>query len=357
MSHRIYQIIAKMNVDINPVLLRKLKLLLTICVMSSLSAVIYQYIDMDYIDFRGIYMGINLGLGFGILELFIITKYQHQFQKLPFSLHLVLKTILYAIIILIVAGSISLLLGLIEGVQMEFFFGALLSPGFYSLIIYTLIIYTLLVFYMQINRMLGEGVLLKFLWGSYYKPVEEERIFMFLDMKSSTTVAERLGHQKYYALLDDFFHEITIPVLKNKAEIYQYVGDEVVLTWKTKTGIKNVNCIEIFFQIKERIDKNQDRYFDKYGMAPNFKAGVHFGNIITAKIGDLKRVIVYNGDVLNTTSRIQELCNQYNCELLVSGSLLERLELGEFYHSTFIDSVRLRGKENEIDLFCIEKLS
>lgn len=341
----------------HPVLTRKLKLLLTICVISSLSGVIYQYIDIDSIDFRSIYVGINLGLGFGILELFILTKYQHQFQKLPFSLHLVIKTILYTIIILIVAGSISLLLGLGEGIKLEELFDSLFSPEFYALIIYTLIIYTLLVFYMQINRMLGEGVLIKFLWGSYYKPVEEERIFMFMDMKSSTTVAERIGHQKYYALLDDFFHEITIPVLKNKAEIYQYVGDEVVLTWKTKTGIKNLNCIEVFFQIKDRIDKNQDRYSDKYGVVPKFKAGVHFGNIITAKIGDLKRVIVYNGDVLNTTSRIQELCNQYNCELLVSGSLLKKLEPGEAYTSTFIDSVKLRGKETEMDLYCIKKSS
>ena len=216
-------------------------------------------------------------------------------------------------------------------------------------------VYTLLVFYMQINKMLGEGVLLKFLWGRYYKPVEEERIFMFMDMKSSTTVAERLGHQKYYALLDDFYHEITKPVLKNKAEIYQYVGDEVVFTWKTKKGVENVNCIEIFFDIKERIEKRRDRYSDKYGVVPKFKAGIHFGKVITAKIGDLKRVIVYNGDVLNTTSRIQEKCNKYDCELLISGTLLEKLELGKCYHSNFMKSTKLRGKKTKIDLYCIEK--
>jgi len=338
-----------------PVLKRKLNLLLTICVITTLSGVIYQYIDIDYIDFRSIYLGLNLGLSFGILELFILTRYQHQFQKLPFFWHLVIKTILYTIIILVVAGSIFLLFGLREDREVGWFWDDLLSPGFYALIIYTLMVYTLLVFYMQINKMLGEGVLLKFLWGRYYKPVEEERIFMFMDMKSSTTVAERLGHQKYYALLDDFYHEITKPVLKNKAEIYQYVGDEVVFTWKTKKGVENINCIEIYFDIKERIEKKQDRYSDKYGVVPKFKAGIHFGKVITAKIGDLKRVIVYNGDVLNTTSRIQEKCNKYNCELLISGTLLEKLELGKCYHSNFMKSTKLRGKKTKIDLYCIEK--
>jgi adenylate cyclase len=180
---------------------------------------------------------------------------------------------------------------------------------------------------------------------------------MFLDMKSSTTVAEKLGHQKYYALLDAFYHEITNPVLENKAEIYQYVGDEVVFTWKTKKGIENANCIKIFFDIERRLEKRKHRYEEKYGIVPDFKAGVHFGDVITAKIGDLKRVIVHNGDVLNTTSRIQERCNKYNCKLLISGSLLEKLDLGEGYRSKFIKSAKLRGKKARIDLYCIEQVS
>jgi adenylate cyclase len=314
-------------------------------------------VDVDYIDLRSIYLGLNLGLSFGILELFILNRYQQQFQKLPFFWHLIIKSLLYTIIIIIVAGPIVLLLEIRQGGEISGFWNDLFSPGFYSIIVYTLIMYTLLVFYIQVNRMVGEGVLIKFLWGRYYKPVEEERVFMFLDMKSSTTVAERLGHQKYYALLDEFYHEITIPVLKNKAEIYQYVGDEVVFTWKTKIGTKNAQCIKIFFDIMERLEQRQDKYYDKYGLVPEFKAGVHFGDIITAKIGDLKRVIVYNGDVLNTTSRIQELCSQYNCKLLVSGSLLEKLELSESYHSNFIASVKLRGKETEMELYCIKKTS
>ncbi len=338
-----------------PVLKRKLKLLLTICVISTISAVIYQYIDIEFVDLRSIYTGISLGLGFGILELFIITRFQHLFQKMPFFWHLLIKTFLYTVIISLVAGSLSFWLELSEGKQIEGFWIELFSPGFYSLLIYTLMIYTLLVFYIQINKMLGEGVLLKFLWGSYYSPVEEDRVFMFLDMKSSTTLAEKLGHQRYYALMDDFYHEITKPVLTNKAEIYQYVGDEVVFSWKTKDGIKDSRCIKIFFDIMDRLELKREKYFDKYGLVPEFKAGVHTGKVITAKIGDLKRVIVYNGDVMNTTSRIQEMCNHYQCRLLVSGKLLKKLDMDETYSSTFMESVNLRGKKKKVRLYCIER--
>jgi adenylate cyclase len=47
-----------------------------------------------------------------------------------------------------------------------------------------------------------------------------------------------------------------------------------------------------------------------------FKAGLYFGKVVSAQIGDLKREIVYNGDVLNTTARIQAECNTYQRDCL-----------------------------------------
>lgn len=89
------------------------------------------------------------------------------------------------------------------------------------------------IFY-EIDRKLGQGVLLKFLLGQYYQPKEEERVFLFMDLKSSTFYAEKLGHFKYSRLIQDCFKDISSAVVKNHAQIYQYVGDEVVLTWNLK---------------------------------------------------------------------------------------------------------------------------
>src|SRR5437773_12377257 len=109
------------------------------------------------------------------------------------------------------------------------------------LVVYTLVIYGLLVFFLQINHLLGQGILWQFIRGKYHKPREEERIFMFLDMKSSITISERLGHVRFYRWLNALFQEISRPVLQTKAEIYQYVGDEIVLTWEMEHGLRNSN--------------------------------------------------------------------------------------------------------------------
>ncbi len=75
--------------------------------------------------------------------------------------------------------------------------------------------------------------------GKYNCPKQEYKICMFLDINSSTTIAEQLGDETHHSLLKDFFADITTPVLDNKGSIYQYVGDEVVICWNYEDGLKD----------------------------------------------------------------------------------------------------------------------
>src|SRR4030095_2713370 len=133
----------------------------------------------------------------------------------------------------------------------------------------------------------------------------EERIFMFLDMRSSTTIAENIGHVKFFQMLSECYSDLSEPITMHSGEIYQYVGDEVIVSWKLKKGLKNNNCIQCFFAMKAVIKKQIEKYNEKFGVLPEFKAGFHFGKMITGEIGVIKKEIDFTGDVLNTTARIQ----------------------------------------------------
>ncbi len=131
------------------------------------------------------------------------------------------------------------------------------------------------------------------------------------------------GHIKYYELINEFFYDVTDAIIETKGEIYQYVGDEIVISWTIDNGIENSNCINCFFNIQDEVKKNSGKYQSKYGLVPSFKAGLHYGDVTVGRSAYLKREIVFSGDVLNTTSRIQELCNKYNEKLIVSKDILE----------------------------------
>ena len=338
-----------------PNLVRKLKTMALICLFTCFAGVIYQLIDEKRLDHNSVAVGFPLGLVFGLLEVFLFPKAEMRFRRWTFTKLLLFKTLLYTAVIYAVTVALSFVAGMFEGRKISELPAYVTSMELMILVVYTLVIYSLLLFLLQVNHLLGEGILWKFILGKYHKPREEERIFMFLDMKSSTTIAEQLGHIRFYTLLNELFHEISQPVLQTKAEIYQYVGDEVVLTWEMEHGLKNSNCLNTFFMFQEGLLRNSENYLKNFGVKPEFKAGLHFGKVVSAQIGDLKREIVYNGDVLNTTARIQHECNKYQRNCLVSGSLMNRLKQINGFQWERMDAVTLRGKETEVELFSVAK--
>ena len=164
-----------------------------------------------------------------------------------------------------------------------------------------------------VSKKFGPGQMLLIFLGKYNKPMTENRIFMFLDLKNSTTIAEKLGHILYSKLLQQCFLDLNQLIPYSGASIYQYVGDEAVLTWKIKHYESNfIKPIQLFFAFKKKLEKKSKYYNSKFGVVPEFKAGVNAGVVTVAEIGSIKREIAYHGDVVNTASRLRSACNEFN---------------------------------------------
>jgi adenylate cyclase len=196
---------------------------------------------------------------------------------------------------------------------------------FWSIIIYIGVILNLALLFSEIKEYIGSRLLYDLILGRYHHPNQEIRIFMFLDMKSSTTIAENMGHAKYFQLIKAYYADMTNSILETDGEIYQYVGDEIVISWPETKGLSRSNCIECFRKIEDELVRKGDIYMKEFGLVPSFKAGFHIGEVTTGEIGIIKKDIIYTGDVLNTTARIQAECNNYSAKVLISSDLLEKL--------------------------------
>ncbi len=205
-----------------------------------------------------------------------------------------------------------------------------------------------------INDKYGPGLLQEFLLGRYFHPKREERIFMFLDLRSSTAIAEKLGDEKFFSFVKEVFKDATEPIIYSNGEIYKYVGDEIIVSWKIKNGLENANCINCFFEVQRIIREKAKTYEEKYGIVPEFKAGLHYGYVMAGEVGVVKRDIEFSGDVLNTTARIQSKCNELGVDLLFSNFLMERLPLQEeIFIPKKVGDMELRGKEERMVLYTI----
>ena len=289
-----------------------------------------------------------LGLVIGVLEEFY---FESKLNKYSLGIKLLIKNGIYLGMII----SFMIILALFanaHGLNRPFYDVEVLSLvwqfitafAFWSIVLYSAFNITIALYYSETQTGLGQKMFANFFLGKYHRPVQERRIFMFLDMKSSTTIAERMGHVRYYDLLNDYYDTMTDAIIDSNGEIYQYVGDEVIITWEEEDGIKLNQCIECFKSIKNAFQMRAEYFRQSYGLVPQFKAGIHTGQVTSGEIGTLKKEIIYTGDVLNTAARIQGLCNDYEADLLISLTLFELLNLSNYSHKE-IGSLMLKGKE------------
>lgn len=255
-----------------------------------------------------------------------------------------------------IAVSMELETNLVDGVVWERLGAFLLSTSLVNTVIQLSTMLVASLFYAEISEYMGHGVLAKFLTGRYHRPKEEVRIFMFSDMKDSTSIAEQLGHSRYFELLRAYYQDLSPGIVSNAGEIYQYVGDEVVVSWPVEDGLRNNNCINCFLAMKADLKARAEWYRQEFGVAPDFKAGLHIGNVTTGEIGALKKEIIFTGDTLNATARIQSLCNTQGVDLLISGDLLSRLPLGTKVNVESLGQCELRGRSERIELHTIKFL-
>ena len=208
--------------------------------------------------------------------------------------------------------------------------------------------------YFHLSKMMGPGVLKNWMLGRYYRPRQEERVFMFLDIKDSTMLAEKMGDMAFSRYVQQFFDDLSDPVIKTKGEVSHYIGDEAVLCWKVDQGLKNANVLRCFFLLKDVIQHHAQDYLKEFGVVPEFKAGAHLGSVVATQVGQIKSEIVFHGDVLNTTARTQGLCNELGSEFLVSSSLVEALGPTTEFRMMPMGRHSMKGKEDDVELFSVE---
>lgn len=308
---------------------------------------------------KGIIAGFMITVTIGILEFFVFIN---NFKKIKFSVSLLIRIICYVLAISVSVITVWVVhesklndAGLLETMQSNDFRYFMFEGDFKKILIFAIVVAVLINFFTQINSLLGKNVLVNYLTGRYHSPKEEERVFMFVDLTSSTTIAEKLGPVSYHKFVNNYFFDIDEAIIESKGEIYQYVGDEVVISWKGNDGYEDSNCIRCFFNIRERIDELSEKYTDVFGIIPGFKAGLHCGQVVTGEIGDSKKEIAFHGDVLNTASRIQNQCNVLNKKFLISEDVLKKIAQSNEFKIETMGKFKLRGKENEIEIYSVEK--
>jgi adenylate cyclase len=294
-----------------------------------------------YLD--GALAGILITISIVLLEFYVFSG--PVLRRAPFLLYLGVRSLAYLVAIVVgLALSGHVMLGMDMGAMLlerrGVLFSLALGVGFN------------LVF--GVNRLLGPGVLFNFVAGRYHRPRVEERVFAFIDMASSTAIAERLGETGFLDFLNRFVADMTGPIVAERGEIHKYVGDEIIVSWPLAAGVGDARCIRACFDALATLDALAEDYIGRFGCRAGFRAALHCGPVVVGELGIVKMEIAFVGDTMNTTARLQQACRDTGNQVIASAALIDRLDAlppGIAKHT--LGPLRLRGKEEEIAAYAL----
>lgn len=297
-------------------------------------------------------------LAYSYMAYLLIFPLKDRYRKYPLWLNFLLKTLILSLLTAIYAVLNFYIIYIFvykEGI------GAA-SRSLYHYVVETtwllnyiesrLFLYVITLLLLEINEKYSPGVFTDIFVGKYLNPREEKRIILFIDLKDSTPTAEKLGHKKYFYYIRDFIHHISLALLEYDGLIYQYVGDEIVVSWLSNDTNKT-KCVQSVIRARRIIQKESNYYRREYGMVPEYRIGVHLGQVMVGEIGIVKKDLTMSGDAMNTTARIRTMGGELNQKFVGSADFVSISGLKEWQVES-LGSIDLKGKELPMELFAIK---
>lgn len=304
------------------------------------AAIFYTAGGAEY--FQGFRTGASIGFLVALFETFYIRSMRRSWiGRLSFVPSLILRVLIITLIVRLCLVGNEFLTQLFKGEP--FGMGRDMGGEFRDTVL-SLAMILVFVIVLQISSLVGLKRFHHLLVGRYFRPVEEERIFLFVDLKDSTKIARKLGDIRFHEFLSEFFYQVDRAIVKFGGEIVSYVGDAVIVTWPLhRKREKNAACLKTVKFMHAQIDAHRDYFMREFDMVPQFRAALNGGAVVVGECGDSRRQVTFIGDVVNITSRIELACKEQGVDCLASHELISRLSLPDDIKISEYGKVQLKG--------------
>jgi adenylate cyclase len=293
-------------------------------------------------------------------EIFLpATRLGQALERAPFLVTLATKLLLYGgVIVLVVGGRLAAhLVGAIVALwpapELATAMAAQVAAARAPRLERAFLLLGFAVLMFQVSRLIGERTLRDVVLGRYHRPRTEERFFLFVDIAGSTSLAERIGPDAVHRFLGEVFRLASDPIEDHRGEVFQYVGDEIVITWTVAEGRQHARPLACFFAIEQALTRAAPQFARAFGAVPRLRAALHGGAVIAGEVGGTRRAIVYHGDVMNTASRLEQATRDLDRQFLASGDALKRLAQLEGFAAEDLGPQPLRGRAAAMQVYAI----
>lgn len=172
---------------------------------------------------------------------------------------------------------------------------------------------------------IGAKNLWNLLIGRYLRPIVERKVFLFLDLKGSTEAVAELGQIRAKAYIGKFLFDISRPISEHRGDIYLYTGDGLIGMWDWRDAVEDNRIVHAVDAIYAVIDREREAYLRDFERVPEFRIGVHGGDVVISEQGDTKRAIGVYGDNINIAARMEQTAKARGDNCVFSADVVSAL--------------------------------
>ncbi|NVK24747.1 MAG: adenylate/guanylate cyclase domain-containing protein [Gammaproteobacteria bacterium] len=179
----------------------------------------------------------------------------------------------------------------------------------------------------------------------------KEMSVLFSDIRSFTSISEKLSANELKDMLNEYFSPITKSIFEHQGTIDKYVGDMVMAFWGAplddpqhaqNSVIAGFDMLKITRELREEFVKRD--WPEIY-----VGIGINTGDMNVGDMGsEYRRSYTVLGDAVNLGSRLEGLTKFYGLEFLVSEFTKEQCPDIAFRP---VDKVKVKGKEEAVAIF------
>jgi class 3 adenylate cyclase/tetratricopeptide (TPR) repeat protein len=205
----------------------------------------------------------------------------------------------------------------------------------------------------KIQRYLPTGLTEKIL--SQRDKIEGEHkqvTVMFCDMKGFTPLAEKLGPEKVYAMMDQIYEILIHKVHEYEGTVNEMTGDGIMALFGAPIALEDASqrAIRSAMAIHREMTRfNENTKQEKVEFPPvKMRIGINTGHVVVGTLGnDLRVEFKAVGDTVNLAARTEQLAEPGTTYVTEETYRLTK----DFFHFSPLGKIAVKGKEKPIPVY------
>jgi len=181
---------------------------------------------------------------------------------------------------------------------------------------------------------------------------EKEMSILFSDIRSFTSISEKMTPHDLITLMNRYFTPMTQSVMDHGGMLDKYIGDAVMAFYNAPVSIENHaeaacdTALEMMQKLAEL-----DKEFEKEGLPfIDIGIGINTAKVVVGNMGSTHRFnYTVLGDGVNLASRVEGTNKQYHTNILITE--FTKAQISQKYLTRRLEPVKVKGKDESVLLY------